>query len=89
MSRTKREIGETPAKEGTFSQFTDKRKYKVLVKSLKTFRKYSDPPFFVFYVAACCSQHSTLNYSPICDLNFANVLKRGKKPEHIDKYSDP
>ncbi|KAK9981073.1 hypothetical protein ABG768_000641 [Culter alburnus] len=30
VSRTKREIGETPAKEGTFSQFTDKRKYKVL-----------------------------------------------------------
>ncbi|XP_048053082.1 integrin alpha-6b isoform X2 [Megalobrama amblycephala] len=30
VSRTKREIGETPAKEGTVSQFTDKRKYTVL-----------------------------------------------------------
>uniref|UniRef100_A0A672PES0 Integrin alpha-6-like n=1 Tax=Sinocyclocheilus grahami TaxID=75366 RepID=A0A672PES0_SINGR len=30
VSRTKREIGETPAKEGTTSLFTDKRKYTVL-----------------------------------------------------------
>uniref|UniRef100_A0A673H128 Integrin alpha-6-like n=1 Tax=Sinocyclocheilus rhinocerous TaxID=307959 RepID=A0A673H128_9TELE len=30
VSRTKREIGETPAKEGTVSLFTDKRKYTVL-----------------------------------------------------------
>uniref|UniRef100_A0A673LD48 Integrin alpha-6-like n=1 Tax=Sinocyclocheilus rhinocerous TaxID=307959 RepID=A0A673LD48_9TELE len=30
VSRTKREIGETPAKEGTASLFTDKRKYTVL-----------------------------------------------------------
>uniref|UniRef100_A0A673LFV1 Integrin alpha-6-like n=1 Tax=Sinocyclocheilus rhinocerous TaxID=307959 RepID=A0A673LFV1_9TELE len=35
VSRTKREIGETPAKEGTASLFTDKRKYTVLVKSTK------------------------------------------------------
>uniref|UniRef100_A0A8C2I8N7 Integrin, alpha 6b n=1 Tax=Cyprinus carpio TaxID=7962 RepID=A0A8C2I8N7_CYPCA len=30
VSRTKREIGETPAKEGTVSLFTEKRKYTVL-----------------------------------------------------------
>lgn len=43
MSRTKREIGETPAKEGTVSLFTDKRKYTVLVKSLKYLESIQTP----------------------------------------------
>ncbi len=47
MSRTKREIGETPAKEGAASPFTDKRKFTVLVKSTK------HEEYNVFILALC------------------------------------